>query len=494
MVATANPLARYLTPGVGPVDFVMDTTILPTGDRLRDVISRDAWLRDDVLVPVFAVDADGLPRYRRLFLQLHRGAGKTGVAAAVALAEVILHPSTEVIACAADSDQARLLLEACEGYLSRSELLRSSCEVFKGEVRVPSNGSRIRIISSDVASSWGVGGTHNRLRIMADELTMWSDTARPLYDSLASATVKVKDSQVITITNAGFAPDEAWQWRIRQAADYLYAPPGVIASWIRPEDVERQRRELPPPTFARLFDNSWVNERGDFVSAAQYDGCVDVNMRPVYQGAHGGFYFAGLDLGRVKDRTALAVGHLEGAAFVLDALQIWQGSQGAPVSIAEVEMALLDYARRFPSLTVYCDPYELRGSVERLRGQMRITEFAMTAGSVSKLSHALFAAITGRGVRLYPDADLRSEALNLVTVQTGGTWRMDHKRGGHNDRATALALAITAAQSDGTVMAHKAFRLMSDMLGRSLAPVEAEPAGQPYDAAVQSLLRGNGRR
>ena len=37
-------------------------------------------------------------------------------------------------------------------------------------------------------------------------------------------------------------------------------------------------------------------------------------------------------MGLVKDRTALAVVHMDNGQVVLDHLQVWQGSKGAPVS------------------------------------------------------------------------------------------------------------------------------------------------------------------
>ena len=129
----------------------------------------------------------------------------------------------------------------------------------------------------------------------------------------------------------------------------------------------------------------------------------------------------------------------------LDSLTVWQGSSGEPVSILEIEQALLDVSTRWPGVRVSLDPWQLKGSAERLRGRVNLVEFTMTAGSVSRLSQTLYSAITARQVTLYPDAELEHEILSLETKITGGGWRMDHSSRGHNDRSTALALAIQTA-------------------------------------------------
>ena len=70
--------------------------------------------------------------------------------------------------------------------------------------QVPSNGSRINVLSSDLESAYGVGGTHQRFRLVLDELANWPDKGRELFDALWSATGKVPDCQTVILSNAGF--------------------------------------------------------------------------------------------------------------------------------------------------------------------------------------------------------------------------------------------------------------------------------------------------
>ncbi|TMK78232.1 MAG: terminase, partial [Actinobacteria bacterium] len=148
-------------------------------------------------------------------------------------------------------------------------------------------------------------------------------------------------------SNAGFDAEHSWQWRVRSAAEseswgYLFSAPGIIASWVRPEWVARMERLLPRAAFDRVILNRWTAAEGDFVTPEQWGRCVDPDRSPQTRGAAGVQYFAGLDLGLTKDRTALAILHREGDVVILDDLVVWQGTRAEPVDIGAVERALTD--------------------------------------------------------------------------------------------------------------------------------------------------------
>ena len=96
---------------------------LPSGLTFGQAFERDPWLRDAVLTPVMALNAEGFPLHRHVWIELHRGAGKTTLAGAISFTEALRGPETEIICIAADADQARLLLGACDGFIRRSPRL-----------------------------------------------------------------------------------------------------------------------------------------------------------------------------------------------------------------------------------------------------------------------------------------------------------------------------------------------------------------------------------
>jgi hypothetical protein len=412
---------------------------------------RDEWITDELLGPVFETKPDGSPMFSLVYLELSRGSWKTGGAAAVALTEAVLEPGTDVVIAAGDLDQAKIALEQVDGYLARSDRL-SALFTSRGDERHCDGGSRVRVISSDAPTAWGLGGTHRRFRVICDELTVWAREA--LWEALVSATGKVSDAQTIVLSNAGFDAGRSWQWRVREAArtqpwGYLFTADGPVASWVTAAWVEQQRALLPLVAFERVILNRWSTGSGDFVAAEQWRRCVDERLSPKTRGT-GGRYFAGLDLGLTKDRTALAIVHRDGDVTQLDELTVWEGSREDAVSIVGIERAVVDASERFPGLQASADPWQLKGSIERLDGRVRIAEFVFSAGSVQKLSATLHGAITSGALRVYPDAELEREILGLRVVETTSGWRFDHRAGGYSDRAVALAMALLLSRERGT--------------------------------------------
>ena len=97
--------------------FVEKEIVLADGRTVGDGLAADPWIRERLLAPILAVDEAGLPRYRLVYVELPRGHWKSGGIAAIATAEAALYPDTDVVVGAADTDQARIILENVGGYL-----------------------------------------------------------------------------------------------------------------------------------------------------------------------------------------------------------------------------------------------------------------------------------------------------------------------------------------------------------------------------------------
>lgn len=196
--------------------FVEKEIVLADGRTAGDGLAADPWIGERLLAPILAVDERGLPRYRLAYVELPRGHWKSGGIAAIATAEAALYPDTDVVVGAADTDQARIILENVGGYLHRNPELGALFTVRRDEFQT-TGGSRIRVISSDAPSAYGLGGTHRRFRVICDELTAWRSD--DLWVALASASGKVENAQVVVLSNAGFDAERSWQWAVRRTAE-----------------------------------------------------------------------------------------------------------------------------------------------------------------------------------------------------------------------------------------------------------------------------------
>ncbi len=424
--------------------FRREQIILSNGKRLGEC--EEPWQTEHIFAPLDARNGDGW-KYRLLYFELHRGAAKSAVLAAEALTIGILDEDTRCYLLAGDKDQAAIMRDMLEGYIHRNSSLESSFRIFRDEIVVPATDTRIRVLSSDAPTTYGLGGLSRRFRALCDELWIWP--GRELWDAIFTAAPKSEDWRIIVASNAGFDTESvAWDVRelARKQADpryYLYAPEGIVAGWISPEDVDTQRASLPPQVFQRLWENKWTEGSGSFITREQLDRNIDATWRPQLQGQNGHQYYVGLDLGLTRDRTARAVVHFdrEGDRVVLDDLRIWQGTPAHPVNIEEIEDDLVSCDTRFGRPSFHLDPWQLKGSIQRLQTSLRINEFKFTSESVRQLSENLFGLLSKGQMRLYPDDDLERELLRLEAKQTAYGWRIDHAAGGFSDRAMALGMA-----------------------------------------------------
>ena len=148
------------------VNFLRKEWTLPNGIPLGTVLQDDPWIEADLLRPAFARTSSGLPLYRGLWVEMPRGFGKSFYASAIAAAEALAEPLTHVFIIAKDKEQAQLITESLAAQCLRNNRLAQAFKPGQVLFRVPSNGSFIRVMASDVGSFFGLGGTARRIRIV----------------------------------------------------------------------------------------------------------------------------------------------------------------------------------------------------------------------------------------------------------------------------------------------------------------------------------------
>ena len=142
------------------------------GESLDDWQRRDFEILDPACRAIVGQDVEA--KYRRAWIERPRGHSKTSDIAAVAL--WLLFASRRKlsgVAAAADKDQAALLRSAILGYTRFNPWLSQFVNVQAYVVKNPHTASELRILSSDVATSWGVTPDF----IVADELAHWKEPA-----------------------------------------------------------------------------------------------------------------------------------------------------------------------------------------------------------------------------------------------------------------------------------------------------------------------------
>jgi len=401
------------------------------------------------------LDADAKRRFH--FITRARGYSKTTDLGACAIAVLLAQapPASKSYAVAADQAQARLLLDAVEGFVRRTPGLSAALDVAAWKITSRSSGASLEALAADSAGVWGLLPYF----VVADELCEWGTTGAPkrIWEAITSAMPKT-GGRLVAITTAG-SPSH-WAKRVRDHAekDKLWrlsetkGPP----PWMPQELLDEQRRRLLPSSFARLFQNEWTSAEDSLVDADDLRACVVLDG-PLPPEA-GRRYVVAVDLGIKRDASVAVVAHAENvttvppgeveartvaARVVLDRIEVWRGSRERPVELRVVEAWIREASAAYLHAQVVLDPWQGIGLAQRLRSAgVRVEEFTFSAQSVGRIAATLHRLLRDRLLALPDDEELLDELANVRLRETApGVVRMDHDSDKHDDRAIALAMA-----------------------------------------------------
>jgi hypothetical protein len=132
----------------------------------------------------------------------------------------------------------------------------------------------------------------------------------------------------------------------------------------------------------------------------------------------------------------------------LVAHRIWRPSKAEPMDLERtVEAFLLDLQQRFGVERVVFDPYQLHRSAATLKqAGLPVHEYAQTEANLTAAGQTFFELLKGRRLRVYPDAELRQQALNTTAVESPRGFRIAKQKASRKvDAIVALAMACRSA-------------------------------------------------
>ncbi len=434
-----------MTDAADSIAFIGELT-LPDGRRLAETMPADPWIEDDVLRPILERRDDGTPAHKVCWIETARGHYKTGIVACIALADALSMDATTVIAVAADKDQAGLLTEAIAGQFRRNPRLASMFKITQDVLTVKATGSRIRIMSSDAPSAYGIGVDARRLRIICDEIGQWA--RRDLFDAMMTALPKVADAQMVVITNAGIRG--SWQEEARAAIEgvpgnYLYAPAGVIASWISAADLAQVEASLPAPVFRRYYDNVWSNEVSGFVPMEWWDAC----RAELPDLAAGEPVVLGVDAAYASDTFSIVTcSDMPGRPDVVAVrhVAIWVPPAHGTIDFEDPYAFLGEMVRGFNIVQIAYDPAMLHDFTDRFRKEFTVWVSEFPQGRPRAIADSdLLARIRDRRLAHNGDPQLREHVKNaaLEISRREDTCRIVKAGKGKIDAVIALSMAAS---------------------------------------------------
>lgn len=330
-------------------DFFEKFLVHYRGEHAGERFVLEPWQRDLVIRPVFGWKrtADGLRRFRKVYLEVGKKNGKSTVSAGVALYLTFCdgEPGAEIYSAAADKDQARIVFETAKTMVETSPALLKRCQIYRSSIVVPETFSSYKVLSADVKTKHGP----NIHGLIFDELH--TQPNRDLYDALAKGVAARRQPLTFEITTAGddfesicreehdyaekvmqgvitdetflpviFAADPKDNWR--EPATWAKANPS-LGRTVKLDHLETEcRAAIAEPrkqaAFKRLHLNIWTQQAEIWISLESWDACdgpIDLaRPQPCY---------GGLDLSTKLDLTCLVLAFrreddTDGAGDVVD--------------------------------------------------------------------------------------------------------------------------------------------------------------------------------
>lgn len=273
--------------------------------------------------------ADGTRQYRTAFIELPRKAGKSTLAAGIALTLLFEgEPGGEVYSAAADRDQAAIVFEAAKNMVESSTRLAKEVQPYKRALFVPRFGATYKVLSADAYTKHGL----NAHGVIFDELH--AQPNRDLWDVLTTSVGAREQPLIVAITTAGYEREsicyEMYDYAKKVRDGVIQDPTFYTAIYEAEEDddwtdpatwkkanpslgvtvpLEFYEQEYNKAselvsyqnTFRRLYLNQWVQQHSRWIDLGIWDeqaGMVDEDKLA------GSTCYGGLDLAAVSDMVA----------------------------------------------------------------------------------------------------------------------------------------------------------------------------------------------
>lgn len=304
----------------------------------------EQWQMDQIIRPLYdTVNRNGARQYRTCFIEIGRKNGKSFLASAVALFELLCmgEPGAQVISAAGTRDQAALTFDVARKMVQANPVLSQNLRIFKNVIETREGGI-YRTVSADAFSAHGL----NISCCIFDEV--WTQRNSLLYEALTTSMGARKQPLTFMISTSGF-DKESLAYRLHSYAEkvrdgvvedktflpVLFGAP-IEADWKDPkvwkqanpnlgvsvsmeflENACKEAQENPAAEipFRQLFLSQWVSAESRWLPIERVEACeVGPEEWPDLSGQQ---VWCGVDLSSTIDLTSFAaVWHIDGKFWV----------------------------------------------------------------------------------------------------------------------------------------------------------------------------------
>jgi phage terminase large subunit-like protein len=291
----------------------------------------EPWQRD-LVETIFGWKrmADGLRRYRMVYVEIPKKNGKSTFAAALALLLLVMdnEPRAEVYSAAGDRSQAGIVFDIGKQMCKQSPRIDAVTECYRDSIFVPTTFSKYQVINAEAGTKHGI----NIHALLFDELHVQRN--RELWDTLVNGIASREQPLIIAFTTAGWDRNSiCWEQHeyARQVIDgvikddeflgVIYAAdpdddwtdpevwkkanPGfgvtISESYLRTACERAQRVPAQQNAFRRLHLNQWTEQSSRWLELQMWR---DNELGVTLESMAGRQCYAGGDLASTRDLTA----------------------------------------------------------------------------------------------------------------------------------------------------------------------------------------------
>ena len=197
----------------------------------------DGWLYKNVWRPLFGtghVDkrtGNWVRQYRRALIGVHRGYGKSQLAAVIVMTIADMEPLPNgVYGIVADSrENTKMVKDYIKTMIRANKRLSEQWRVYKDVIRNDQTGQEIHVFPYKEAA---LQGKHFHV-LVGDELHVWRDEY--VWNAAVSGQAKVRNALTIGITTAGKSRDEFLFKKYRE----LKSDPRAFICWLGISDSDK---------------------------------------------------------------------------------------------------------------------------------------------------------------------------------------------------------------------------------------------------------------
>lgn len=430
----------------------------------------DGWLYKNVWRPLFGtghVDkrtGNWVRQYRRALIGVHRGYGKSQLAAVIVMTIADMEPLPNgVYGIVADSrENTKMVKDYIKTMIRANKRLSEQWRVYKDVIRNDQTGQEIHVFPYKEAA---LQGKHFHV-LVGDELHVWRDDS--VWNAAVSGQAKVRNALTIGITTAGRSRDGF----LFSLYKKLKKDPRAFVCWlsitdsdnpsdrrcwkkvmaagrVTMEELEEQFHALTLAEFERYYLNRTPmdEEENPFMKRIWVEACKRIRREVDW----GEWFCVGIDGAVSGDTVAVVAAQRQGEEWAFWERCWEKPGQSGVYDLTDLADTVQQLAAKPGRPLICCDPARLQFMVnwlDRNRG-MELTAVAQSPSTMCPASELLARAVKTRSAALCGTPVLAQHCINAKTAESKAYGRRlssdKHGQGTKRiDAAVAAAMAMWA--------------------------------------------------